>query len=59
MFARPLQGLVDGVLDFVAGNPVFVGLVVAILVFVFFMYLFVRRTLTGLRNGFDEGYRGK
>lgn len=59
MFARPLQGLVDGFLDFVAGNPVFVGLVVALLVFIFFMYLFLRRTLTGLRDGYDEGYRGK
>ncbi|RDI71626.1 DUF7859 family protein [Halopelagius longus] len=59
MFARPLQSLVDGFLDFVAGNPVLVGLVVVLLAFVFFMYLFVRRTLTGLRDGFDEGYRGK
>ncbi|MFC6826865.1 hypothetical protein [Halopelagius fulvigenes] len=59
MFARPLQSLVDGFFQFVAGNPVLVGLVVVLLAFVFFMYLFVRRTLTGLRDGFDEGYRGK
>ncbi|MGQ4556330.1 DUF7859 family protein [Halobellus sp. GM3] len=50
---------VDVVVDFVASNPALVVLVVFLLGFVFFAYLFVRRTLTGLRDGFDEGYRGK
>jgi len=47
------------VTDFVASNPALVVLVVFLLAFVFFAFLFVRRTLTGLRDGFDEGYRGK
>jgi hypothetical protein len=50
---------VDVVVDFVASNPALIVLVVFLLTFVFFAFLFVRRTLTGLRDGFDEGYRGK
>ncbi len=50
---------VDVVTDFVASNPALVVLVVFLLGFVFFAFLFVRRTLSGLREGFDEGYRGK
>lgn len=50
---------VDVVVDFVASNPALVILLVFLLGFVFFAYLFVRRTLTGLREGFDEGYDGK
>lgn len=47
----PLQGLVDVLLD----NPVFAGLLLVMLLFIFFGYLFVRRTLTGLREGYDKG----
>jgi len=50
---------VDVVTDFVASNPALVVLVVFLLGFVFFAFLFVRRTLSGLREGYDEGYRGK
>jgi hypothetical protein len=50
---------VDVVTDFVASNPALVILVIFLLGFVFFAFLFVRRTLSGLREGFDEGYRGK
>ena len=50
---------VDVVTDFVASNPALVVLVVFLLTFVFFAFLFVRRTLSGLREGYDEGYRGK
>jgi len=50
---------VDVVADFVASNPALVVLVVCLLGFVFFAFLFVRRTLSGLREGYDEGYRGK
>ncbi|GAA0224908.1 hypothetical protein ACFFQF_09890 [Haladaptatus pallidirubidus] len=39
------------------GDPVFVGLLVAILAFVFFIYLFVRRTLTGFQEGMQKGQR--
>ncbi|MFB6092649.1 MAG: hypothetical protein ABEK02_06535 [Haloquadratum sp.] len=48
---------VDVVVDFVASNPALIVLVVLLLGFVFFAYLFVRRTMSGLRDGYDEGYR--
>lgn len=50
--------ILQGVVDFFVSNPVFTGLLVAMLAFVFFMYLLVRRTVLGLREGFDEG-RGR
>jgi hypothetical protein len=50
---------IDVVTDFVASNPALIVLVVFLLGFVFFAFLFVRRTLSGLREGYDEGYRGK
>jgi hypothetical protein len=50
--------VLQGVVDFFVQNPVFTGLLVVMLVFVFFSYLFVRRTLTGLREGYDQGRRG-
>ncbi|SFR33978.1 DUF7859 family protein [Halogeometricum limi] len=59
MSARPLQGLLDGFVEFVLSEPIFVGFLLLLLAFVFFAYLFIRRTLTGMRQGFDEGYRGK
>ncbi|POG56775.1 hypothetical protein AUR65_002815 [Haloferax marisrubri] len=49
--------VVDGLVDFLAGNPVFVGLLAALLLFVFFGYLLVRRTLLGLSEGYDEARR--
>ncbi|WP_162832761.1 MULTISPECIES: hypothetical protein [Haloferax] len=49
--------VVDGLVDFLAGDPVFVGLLVALLLFVFFGYLLVRRTLLGLSEGYDEARR--
>jgi hypothetical protein len=36
-------------------DPVLVGLVVVMLVFVFGVYLLVRRTLLSLREGFERG----
>ena len=62
--SRPFGGggdpaQVDVVVDFAASNPALIILVALLLGFVFFAYLFVRRTLTGLRDGFDDGYRGK
>ncbi|MFC6875353.1 MULTISPECIES: DUF7859 family protein [Halobellus] len=50
---------IDVAVDFVTSNPALVLLLLFLLGFVFFAYLFVRRTLTGLRDGFDDGYRGK
>lgn len=36
-------------------DPIFIGLVVILLAFFFFAYLLVRRTVLGLREGFEEG----
>lgn len=46
-----------GVIDFVAANPVLVGLTALMLVFVFAVYLFLRRTLLSFREGLDRGRR--
>ncbi|WP_199174748.1 DUF7859 family protein [Halegenticoccus soli] len=35
-------------------DPVFLGLLVIMLLFVFFAYLFVRRTMLGLREGYEQ-----
>lgn len=50
--------VLQGILDFFIQRPVFTGLLIVMLLFVFFSYLFVRRTLTGLREGYDQGRRG-
>lgn len=50
--------VLQGILDFFIQRPVFTGLLVIMLVFIFFSYLFIRRTLTGLREGYDQGRRG-
>ena len=36
-------------------GPEFYVIVGAVLLFVFFLFLFVRRTITGFREGFDGG----
>lgn len=36
-------------------DPVFIGLVVAVVLFFFGLYLFVRRTLVGFREGYERG----
>jgi hypothetical protein len=50
-------GQVDTVFEFVVSHPALVGLLAVLLGFVFFSYLFIRRILTGLREGYDDGYR--
>lgn len=50
--------VLQGTLDFFAQRPVFTGLLILMLLFVFFSYLFLRRTLTGLREGYDQGRGG-
>ncbi|EJN59641.1 DUF7859 family protein [Halogranum rubrum] len=50
--------VLQGVGDFLVQNPIFTGLLIVMLLFVFFSYLFLRRTLTGLREGYDQGRRG-
>lgn len=46
-----------GLVDTIASDPILVGLIVVMLIFVFFAYLFVRRTLTGFREGFESRSR--
>lgn len=46
-----------GVVDFVVNNPVLVGLTTVMLLFVFAVYLFLRRTLVSFREGLDQGRR--
>jgi hypothetical protein len=36
-------------------DPILVGLLVLLLGFVFFMYLFIRRTVTGFQEGVQSG----
>ena len=38
-------------------DPVVIGLVVILLVFVIFGYLLMRRTVVSLREGYEEGQR--
>jgi hypothetical protein len=50
-----VAGTLGAVLKFLVSNPLFTVVLVGILGFIFFMYLLVRRTLQGLREGFDTG----
>jgi len=38
-------------------DPAFLGLLAAIVLFVLFMFLFIRRTVAGFREGVDRGRR--
>jgi hypothetical protein len=40
-------------------DPIFVMLLIAILVFALFMYLLARRTLLGMREGYQQGRRNE
>jgi hypothetical protein len=51
--------LATGVVDLVPDDPILVVLVVGLLLIVFFGYLYIRRTLTNLRDGYEDAYRGK
>jgi hypothetical protein len=51
--------LATGVVDTLANDPILVVLVVGLLLIVFFGYLYVRRTLMNLRDGYEDAYRGK
>jgi F0F1-type ATP synthase membrane subunit b/b' len=46
-----------GIFDGLFQDPVFLALLVALLGFVFFLYLFVRRTITGFQEGVERGQR--
>jgi len=43
--------------SFIFNNPMTVIFLALLLGFVFFMYLFVRRTLTGFKEGMENGRR--
>ncbi|MFC4549565.1 MULTISPECIES: hypothetical protein [Halorussus] len=45
------------IMDFVSSNPLVAGFIVVMLGFVLFMYLFIRRTVTGFREGVNSGRR--
>lgn len=36
-------------------DPVFLGLIAAVVLFFFFLYLFLRRTVVSFREGFERG----
>jgi flagellar biogenesis protein FliO len=36
-------------------DPMFLGMLAALLVFFFFVYLMIRRTVLGFREGYDRG----
>ena len=44
-------------LSFLANNPLVVGFVVLLLGFILYVYLFIRRTVTGFRDGVQNGRR--
>ena len=46
-----------GVFGNVLHDPLFIGLIVVILAFVFFIYLFIRRIMTGFQEGVQKGQR--
>ena len=40
-------------------DVIVLGILAALLVFVFFMYLMLRRTVTGFKEGMDQGRKGR
>jgi hypothetical protein len=50
--------VVDALVNVVSEDPVLVGIVVVMLAFVFFLYLMIRRTVTGFKEGMDKGRNG-
>jgi ABC-type uncharacterized transport system permease subunit len=44
----------DGLLDI---DPVLLAIVAVMLLFIFFVYLFIRKTVTGFKEGMDESKR--
>ena len=50
-----IASIVSETLDFLVSNPLFTVVLAALLGFIFFMYLLVRRSLQGLREGYEGG----
>jgi ABC-type uncharacterized transport system permease subunit len=40
-------------------DPIVIGILVALLLFIFFMYLLLRRTVTGFKEGVQQGQNKK
>jgi ABC-type uncharacterized transport system permease subunit len=40
-------------------DPIVIGILVALLLFIFFMYLMFRRTVTGFKEGVQQGSKKK
>jgi hypothetical protein len=51
--------VLEGVVEFVSNDPILFGMMLALVALVFFVYLFLRRTLTSVREGYEDAYRGK
>jgi hypothetical protein len=56
---EPAPVVLEGVVEFVTNDPILFGLLLAMVTLVFFVYLFIRRTLTSVREGYDDALRGK
>lgn len=52
-----MAGAVDAVVSFVTDEPALVGIMALMVVVVFVVYLFLRRTLLSVREGYESGYR--
>ena len=50
---------VDAIIESATGDPVFIGLVIVLLLVVLFGYLFARRTLLSMREGYEDAYSEK
>jgi len=50
-----IASIVSETFDFLVSNPLFTVVLAALLGFIFFMYLLVRRSLQGLREGYEGG----
>lgn len=40
-------------------DPIVIGILVALLLFIFFMYLMLRRTVSGFKEGVNQGRRNE
>jgi hypothetical protein len=56
---RSAPVVLEGVVEFVSNDPILFGMMLALVALVFFVYLFLRRTLTSVKEGYEDAYRGK
>ncbi|WP_380675123.1 hypothetical protein [Salinigranum sp. GCM10025319] len=48
-----------GIVDTLTNDPILVVLVVGLFLIVMAAYFYIRRTLSNLRDGYEDAYRGK